>query len=252
MNACINCIPAIWFWTQELGHRRNFFQSSIHHTVFFPPIWEKYHALYPNISIELVDGSTQRLNEMLLTGNIDLYIGVDVTPHSEQVQIELARERIHCCIADSLLTQYYPDEKEALLKKSRNGADMFDFINLPVLTLRRSNRLRKNLDFLFAHDRPAHMLLECDQQEIVYSLAKKGAGIGILSPTIFYQNQKELFKIANWFHVFPIINNVPENTVSLVYRKDYPLPRFITDYIQVTQSVFQEYNRTLQALPQLL
>lgn len=56
--------------------------------VFFPLIWKFYHPEHPNISIELTDGNSARLDELLQTGKLDLYIGID-TPQSPNLNRSL-------------------------------------------------------------------------------------------------------------------------------------------------------------------
>lgn len=215
--------------------------------VFFPLIWKFYHPEHPNISIELTDGNRARLDELLQTGKLDLYIGID-TPQSPNLnRIELAREKVQCCFSIPLLKSFYPDSWEEILMdfSAENGADLERISRLPFITLRPGNRLRKGIDQFFSRLFKPQFALECDEQSLVYEMAKSGAGAGLLSPVVFYEHRYGSDDGNPDFHVFPIVNKIPENILYLVYRKDYPLPQYAMDFIQDASMVFRSYSRTI-------
>jgi len=221
--------------------------SRLRGDVFFPAIWNYYHQMRPNISIVQIDGSSDKFDELLQNGKIDLYIGVDIPKHQNQQRIELARERLQCCIAKSILEKYRPDNYDQLLEKFRStGVDLTEIVDLPFITVRTDNRLRKSLEQFFMHisGSPTY-IIETNHQELIYDLSKSGSGVGLASPVIFYQHLHELRSFGDAFQVFPIINDIPENTVHLVYRTDYPLPQYALDFIQVACMVFRNYAHTV-------
>ncbi|WP_294852826.1 LysR family transcriptional regulator [uncultured Oscillibacter sp.] len=219
--------------------------SRLRGDVFFPPIWNYYHPSHPNISIELVDGNSAKLDELLQTGKIDLYMGVDIPSSPNQCRIQLAREKMQCCMAQTLLEQYRPDQWREFLNEFRMGIDLTRIVDIPFITLRRNNRLRKGLEQFFAHEFSPRYAFESDQQELIYEMAKSGAGVGLASPVIFYQHMREINELGQAFHVFPVINDIPENILYLVYRKDFPLPQYAMDFIQVACMVLKTYSHTI-------
>lgn len=220
--------------------------SRLRSDVFFPEIWSYFHSSHPNIDLELVDGKSSALDERLQLGNIELYLGIDVPNNPNQHRIELLREKVQCCFSLSLLQQYYPDTWQELLTDFReNGADLELIIEMPFITLRRGNRLRQGLDLFFAHKMNPHLALECDQQKMIYEFSQKGAGVGLLSSVVFYQKRQEMDALKNEFFVFPVRNAIPENILSLVYRNDYPLPRYAMDFVQTTCMVFRSYSNSI-------
>lgn len=220
--------------------------SRLRGNTFFPTIWKQYRNSHPNISIELVDGNSDSLSELLQTGKIDLYIGIDVPPSPNRTRIELAQEKIQCCFSESLLKEKYPDEWQNILADFKNGADLLRISKMPFITLRTGNRLRKGIDQFFASQFLPEYIFECDQQELVYELSKSGAGAGLLSPVIFYQHMDDTKNENDPFHVFPVINDIPENSMYLVYRDDYPLPHFAMDFIRDASMVFRSYTRSMK------
>ena len=219
--------------------------SRLRGNTFFPSIWKYYHNSHPNISIELVDGNSDTLDDLLHTGKIDLYIGIDVPPTPNRTRIELAHEKIQCCFSESLLKAYYPDCWQTMLCDFEKGVDLTRLSHLPFITLREGNRLRKGIDQFFSSHFLPQYIFECDQQELVYELAKSGAGAGLLSPVIFYQHIMNNHTTEDPFYVFPVNNEIPENTMYLVYRNDYPLPRYTLDFIHHACIVSKNYTRSM-------
>lgn len=215
--------------------------------VFFPLIWNFYHPSHPNISIELVDGNSSKLDDLLQTGKLNLYIGIDVPLSPNEHRIELAREKVQCCFSEELLKRFYPGSWEEILKKfeRENGADLELISRLPFITLRPGNRLRRGIDQYFSRFLKPQIALECDEQSLVWEMAKNGAGAGLLSPVVFYEHRHDKGSEDPGFHVFPIVNELPENVLYLVYRSDYPLPQYALDFVQDAAMVFRSYSRTL-------
>lgn len=219
--------------------------SRLRGSVFFPIIWQFYHDAHPNISIELINGNSNTFEEQLQAGKIDLYIGVDVPVNGNREVTELTRERVHCCFSEKLLKAHYPEKWKEVLEEFRQGADLRKIMEMPFVTVCRGNRLRRGIDEFFSTFGLPRYIFECDQQELIYELAKEGNGAGLLSPVICWRNYHEEVKAGTPFYVFPVVNEIPENTVSLVYRKDYPLPNYAKDFIKDAGMVFQNYSRSI-------
>ena len=219
--------------------------SRLRGKTFFPVIWDFYHASHPNISIELIHGNSNTFEDLLQSGKIDLYIGVDVVENANRKIYELTKEKVQCCFSEELLKTYYPEEWEQILGDFKQGADLKRLLRLPFITVRQGNRLRKGIDAFFSSCRLPQYIFECDEQELIYDMARKVSGAGLLSPVVCWKNYHAQRKSGKPFHVFPVINEIPENTVSMVYRKDYPLPEYASDFIRDAGMVFQNYSRSI-------
>ncbi|MBR4909605.1 MAG: LysR family transcriptional regulator [Acidaminococcaceae bacterium] len=216
--------------------------SRLRSRIFFPTIWQKYHPTHPNVRIELVDGNSLILNELLLENKIDLYLGVNVPNHAELKKTDLVQESIYCCFTEKLLQSYYPDNyKELLASFRKNGVDLLSIIKVPFITLRHGNQLRSSLDQFFAKNEKPFYILECNQQILHYNLAEKSAGASLLSPAALYDNQQSHLAVREGFHILPVCNPIPKNTLSLVSRKNYSQPNYLIDLQNTIRTVFGEY-----------
>lgn len=218
--------------------------SRLRSSVFFSDMWKYYHPTHPNISVELVDGNSAYLDELLQAGKLDLYLGINIPNNPNQQRIELTREVMYCCFSRELLARHYPKAWSQLIEDfQREGADFDRIADLPFGTVRQGNKIRDGLEAFFAHYRKPRLVFESDQQELVYQFAKNGEGAGLLSPVIFYQYREELKRLEGKLFIFPLRGNMQESTFSLVYRKDYPLTRYASDFVQVACMVIRNYSK---------
>ena len=216
--------------------------SRLRSSTFFPAIWKLYHTNHPNISIVLVDGNSNTLNDMLLSNKLDIYIGIDVPNNPIQHRIDVSRENMCCCFSRELLRRTSPDTwEDILLNAQKNGLNLNDIIRMPFGTLRAKNRLREGLNLYFKkHDLP-NIIFECNQQDVIYEMSKSGSVAGLISPILFYRYQHERIDLGNSFYILPLTNDIAENTLSIVYRKDYPLPTYAENFVDIACTVLRSY-----------
>lgn len=223
--------------------------SRLRSDTFFPPILDRFAPSHPNISIELLDGNSQHLEDLLQTGKIDLYIGLDAPLGPNQNRIRLAEENLYCCFTDGLLKEYFPDSWETLLGSfSENGADLLKLMHLPLISLRQGNKLRTSLDRFLSHYTSPTYVLECEQQSLIYRFARKGIGVGLVSPVALYTHMEEKEKGKERFYSFPVANPIQPYVTWLVYRSDSAVPVFLQDFIRDTQAVFRQYAKSITSI----
>ncbi|MBQ7219717.1 MAG: LysR family transcriptional regulator [Synergistaceae bacterium] len=223
----------------------NFGISRLRSSVFFPLIWGLFKPSHPNISIELVDGKSSYLDELLMDGKIDLYVGIDVPNSLNQHKTLLATENLHCCFTEGLIRECYPNDYAEVLKSFAGGADIMKITNMPVITLRQGNRLRESLDRFLAHRKKPYYILECDEQGLIYDTAKTGLGVGLLSPITLYQHRNDTLPDGEKLCTFPLLEDIDTNETYLVYRSDYNLPNYVNDFINSTERVFRNYAHSI-------
>ena len=209
-----------------------------------PGIMEQYRQTYPNVTIELMDGSTDMLQDLLLENKVDMYFGVNVEIGMNEVQVPLAEEDIWGCASQSFFYEQFPGEKEAnrFLRKQR---DIRTLKGLPLLVTLPSNRIRRQLDkyYMDGGVRP-YIYFETNSQLLLYELARRSMGLAVLSPIALFDRQQELDGMV----YFPIYQSRQKNAMSLIYRRDDPMPQFAKDFITVAQRVFHTYEDALSQL----
>jgi len=90
---------------------------------------------YPNVELRLSSVISQRLETMVLDGELDLAIVISEKTDPDLVQDDLMDDQIFLCVSDPLLKKYYGDETEEIKARSLCGASVGDFARLPFCLL---------------------------------------------------------------------------------------------------------------------
>lgn len=216
--------------------------------IFFNNIWEFYRPNHENISIILEENYTENLLPLIQSGELDLGICVNAQFRKDLEIIPLVTEKLCCSINTTLLQNCRPKTWEADANKFLNeGVDLLTIQDLPFYLLPQKNRLRSNLDQLFATNGVfPKLVLETNNQESMLKLSENG--IGIISPMYLYhywQNQPLSIPLPK---VYRIKNNIPNNTISLVYRKGAVLPSYISDIKKIIKNEMLHYKATVNKM----
>ena len=210
-----------------------------------PEIMERYRRLYPNVALEVADGATDYFRDQLQNHKLDMYIGVNVETGMNEVDVQLVSEAIWCYGKRSLLQEYFSGNAEELAAFLADEPDIRALPALPLLVTQSSNRIRRQLDKYFYEGgvRP-NIYFESNSQHLLCILAEKGMGLAVVSPVILYTDWERIDKTPDLV-AFPLSRALPENVLSLVYRKDDPMPQYAKDFIRVVRDVFAVYGRLL-------
>ena len=209
-----------------------------------PEIMERYRETYPNVTMELVDGSTDVLQGLLLENKVDMYVGVNVETGMNEIQVPLVEEEIWGCTSQSFFRQQFSEEAE-MQHFLNHERDIRTLHGLPLLVTHPSNRIRRQLDkyYLDGGVRP-YIYFESNSQLLLYELARRSMGLAVISPIALFDRQQELDGMVS----FPICQSLQKNAMSLVYRRDDPMPQFARDFITVTQEVSRLYAKSLKLM----
>ena len=96
--------------------------------VILPAVLPHYHEAFPKVKISFCIEDTQVLEERLLRGDIDLFIGVNTDPNPEFCIQTIALDEIVLVISSELLHSYFRVEEIKMMQK---GVDMERFCDVP-------------------------------------------------------------------------------------------------------------------------
>ena len=218
--------------------------------VFFPGIWERYHRLYPNISLNLHQSYTLKMADEIQNGKLDLFVGVDVPAASNLTVTPLASENICCLIHDRILREYLPESREQFLEKGhRQGLDIADLKDLPILLLSPDNRIRRVLDRAYeSRGIMPKTVLEASDQSILYQLACEAQGAAFLPPMILFDRKTGKLSWPDDCHFFRMDQTFSKIDISLVTRSDLVLPHYANG---MKKAIMQEFHSYTMAMRQI-
>ena len=209
--------------------------------VFLPLIWDAYRKSYPHIIVTTTEESTSRLDEMLIDGKIDLYIGVNVPRHQSTQVVSLNEDRVYCVFSRGFLRSC-PPEHRAILLRDPAAFDLSRLSNLPLITFTRGNGLRFVLQGFFEKmDLHPNIIFETNRHDLVLELCRHGHGIGLVYDMILYNPLRQPDTAKDLFVVPVKAGQLPGKTTELVYRKESVRPDFHNGFIKAAQLAFRDY-----------
>lgn len=206
-----------------------------------PSILPRFHALWPRVSIQLVDAASESMEQMVFNGELDLYIGIKYTQDPRLEILPLLDDNLFLVASDSLMRKYCGDPYEDLKRISAQGVRLYNFRAFPFLLPKPPLRLRKTIDqcFLDAGFMP-RIYLESSTTELLISLYPYDYGA-------FFCTQMRLPLLsgkAPGANTFPLeLNGKPvRHRLVLAYFKDRFLTKYMTDFISITKDVFSDLS----------
>lgn len=229
-----------------IGHL-NVGMSRHRSNIFFPGIWRRYHTFYKNIAVTLQGSVTAHMADEIQRGKLDMFVGSNVQAVSNLTIIPIAYERLFCLINEHLLQEYWPENWQNFLYKSKClGVDLLVLKDLPFIMFSENNQLRITIDRVFAkHNILPKVVFETAEHEIIYRLGCEGSGVAILSPLILYDCIRGRREIPEHCHLIQINNDVSANQISLVHRNDIELPHYAEGMKNAILQEFNTYNLSI-------
>lgn len=108
---------AITYDSNKIHARLTFGVHADRAHMIFPAVFPKFHALYPNVTISLVNGHTNDFVEMLSSGKIDIMVGHDTEPQEGFLRETVFEEAICILATREFLKEHLPgwnDERDVI------------------------------------------------------------------------------------------------------------------------------------------
>lgn len=210
--------------------------------ICLPDILPRFYEKWPNVSINLINETSGQMEEMLLNGELDLFIGIMYQDDPRLEITTILNDYIYLICSNELLIKYYPESCEELKARSASGADLKLFSKVPFLLPKQSMRLRRSVDQCFQEAKMTpHIFLESSETELFISLYPNHYGA-------FFCTQMRLPLLLGQFpdaNAFPVKFNdkLINHRLVLAYHKERFLPEYAKDFISISESVFSEIAR---------
>ncbi len=204
--------------------------------------WNRFHRVYPNIKVRIVERNTSTLLEQMQLGNISLMVGVDIRPVPGLHVIPVLKEHLCLVVKRDLYHQYYPLESEKDTEDHLNTREIsiHEIGEIPMLLPARGTRLRGSLERMYriAGYMPK-ILLESERQSTLYDLAKDGEGGAFLSPMVFFDGEGE-FVLPEDCYIFRV-SETQLSMVGIAYPEDAQLKHYEEVMVEILKEELLRY-----------
>lgn len=100
--------------------------------ILLPRLLPIYHKLYPNVILSFVRHETRELEQMLLKGNIDMFVGVNAHTNPQFKTLLLGNDKLHILLSAKMVEQYFSlDEK--VIREMRKGLNFSQLKDIPFV-----------------------------------------------------------------------------------------------------------------------
>lgn len=198
---------------------------------------------YPNVELRLTSDISNKLEGLIMDGELDLAIVTSEKTDSELVQDDLMEDQIFLGVSDQLLHKYYGDEAEEIKARSQNGASIGDFARLPFCIL--SNFMGERVNKCFE---------ECGftpKTRVTSSYSYICTSVGLQGSAAFYASHVNLTsrmdEIPDNINIFPLLcEGEPMFLhISLLRHRQ----RYLTHYAKYFRELLAGYCATVEHTP---
>lgn len=186
---------------------------------FLMPYLEAFHTMYPNIKLQLLNGTTSEICNFLKSGEVD--IGFCNFP------IEDSTLRLTVCtdIQDIFVCG---EKYKTLASKSLSYQELLKF---PLVFLeQKSNSRRYVEDYLVAKGVHIEPEFELGSHDLVLEFARSNLGIACVTKEFSkdYLQRGLLYELT-------LQESIPPRSIGMCYLKTVPLSRALTKFVEIIE-----------------
>lgn len=204
--------------------------------VFLPEILPEFQEKNPLIEVSLNEGNSENLEDALLHGHIDLYIGSNIINCNEITTIDIQKERLFLVVPKVFMQKIYGNKADFCRNKHLSSVEIEAFQTCPFLMMTKSNRVRAMVDeYLMQSGLKLNVILETENIETLLSLAYKGMGITIY-PEMFINHLSHFMREEqSTVDFFPISNGFAGSSLAIGYNNRKYLSYAAKDFISIVK-----------------
>ena len=206
-------------------------------SAFLPEILPVFKKGNPFVKISVVENNSRVLEDYLMRGHIDLYIGTDVKKGTDIELVDLYRERLYLVVPKRIAGKFF-DDVPTVFTEEKN-AEIFKDEDFLMLT--RDNRVRRVADEHLSRVKDEiKILIETENIETLFSLVLKGMGITFY-PEMFMQKHKELIASEDCPVCFiPIEGKHSYGHLAIGYSKKKYLSKATKEFIDCAKNFYNK------------
>ena len=201
--------------------------------IILPHVLPRYYRDYPNINISFNEEDTQILEERLLSGQIDLFIGVNTTPHSDFHISTVATEEIMLVISAGLLTKNFSEEE---IREMGNGIDLNRFSHIPFTLSFKTGKVNHALqEYLNYYNVKLNVIYNISDSETQIMLCTAGICAALCPKMLLATAHRHNLSCSheNFLFMFPIKNFGRQLRIDLVSHKHALHPQYIRHFMDI-------------------
>lgn len=187
---------------------------------FLLPYLEVFHNRYPNVKLEIINGTTLELRSILKAGEVDIVIcNFPLDDPALELRACLEIQDIFVC----------GEKYKHVLSKPLS---LEELVKLPLIFLESKSNSRKYVeDYMLSKGIQISPEFELGSFDLLLEFAKINLGIACVTKE-FSQH----YLTEGSLHELPLVEEIPKRHVGICYLKSVPLSRAATRFVEIIES----------------
>lgn len=198
-----------------------------------PAIMPTYHAMHPDIHIQLFEKSSTNLESALLEGKIDFSISYLPQNLDNIYSIKLYTTQFYTVIPDVLMKKHFGKKAGAILKSLKSNFNITLIHDLPVITMPLTYKIGGFIQNMYLlHELTPNVLMEISGVSLLLSLCCQNLGFSLVPremiPSTFMKEHQNI-------HFFPVIHPGANYSITINFLKERSLEKYMHDFIELAK-----------------
>lgn len=207
----------------------------------FPHVLPQFQARYPKVTFISKFEMTTIMEEQLVHGDLNLFLGLSPRSSANVEVIPLIYEALCFAISDETLLKYFPEEYPECKLRFSNGVDLREFRHIPFMINPQTSRSNSVVNrFLEKQQLNLNFSIIANSNELQLSLASQGCGACFFPQflTTYVNRLNRNNKPMQQLNVFPVIGMDGGNEICLAYPKKAAVPGYMKYFILLVRQYF--------------
>jgi len=197
---------------------------------FLMPYLEAFHTMYPNIKLQMLNGTTSEICNFIKSGEVDIgFCNFPIEDSTLQLTVCTDIQDIFVC----------GEKYKTLSSKSLSYEDLLKF---PLIFLEKKSNSRKYVeDYLFARGVHIEPEFELGSHDLVLEFARSNLGIACVTKEFSkdYLQRGLLYELT-------LRESIPARSIGMCYLKSVPLSRAAMKFVEIIESKHFNTRRTIK------
>lgn len=209
--------------------------------VILPLVLQDYYSHFPEVDVSFYVNDTIVLEQRLMDGTIDLFLGVNTNQNDAFSVLPLAKDEMYLIISERLFEQHFGSRQLAAFEQ---GVDLSAFSEVPFSLYYETGALniviRQHLsDCGIALNKIPYHISDCDTHILLCASGLCAALIPkMLSLRVHEQNAK--CDPDKFIHIFPIRNFHYPLRVDLICHKNVEQPFYVRAFCEMIRDTVHQ------------
>lgn len=224
----------------------NFGIGSTRGAILVPQLTHRFRELMPNADIHVTLGDTQYLEQLLLNGRLDLFLGVTANQNVMFRRKMLAEERLYLIIPDCMLRSRMKENYNSCIETFAKGVDLSLMPDLPFVMGHENSRTTFGVcQYYMKHGLDFHVPVFVSDFNIHLKLCRTGM-YATVAPHLHLHHLTREGQSADQeetLRIFPLLNIEQKYNVEIITHRETPPLKMLNDFSALLEQTFFSYNQ---------